>query len=67
MKSVNNSRFDELFKISIYRDITEQLLERKLITEREYEKIIHRIDTMEVDLIKPAPANSQHRRTNTVL
>ena len=67
MKSVNNSRFDELFKTSIYRDITEQLFERKLITEREYEKIIRRIDLMEVELIKPASVNSQHQRTNTAL
>ena len=53
MKAIYNRHFDELFKISVYRDMTEQLLDRRLITNREYEKIIRRIDRMEDDLIKP--------------
>ena len=67
MKAINNHHFDELFKISIYRDMTEQLLDRRLITNREYEKIIRRIDAMEDDLIKPDASIDQHQRNNTVV
>lgn len=67
MKSVNNSVFDELFKISIYRDITDQLLDQRLITEPEYKKIAQRIDAMEDNLIKPRAVIDQHQRENTAV
>ncbi len=67
MKFVNNNMFDELFKVSIYRDITEQLFEHKLITSHEYEKISRRIDAMEDDLIKPSAEIDQHQRKRTAL
>ena len=67
MKTINNEMFDELFKISVYRDITEQLRDRSLITDREYEKITRRIDAMEDDLIKPAATPNQHQRKNATV
>ncbi len=67
MKTINNEMFDELFKISVYRDITEQLLERKLISDGEYKIITRRIDAMEDDLIKPNATSDQHQRKNTAV
>lgn len=66
MKTVSNKMFDELFKISVYRDITEQLREHSLITNREYEKITHRIDAMEDDLIKPQETERHRRKADAV-
>ena len=67
MKTVSNKMFDELFKISVYRDITEQLREHGLITDHEYDKIIRRIDATEDDLIKPAAKPNQHQRNNAAV
>ena len=67
MKSVNNYWFDELYKISIYRDLSEQLLERALMTKHEYEMITRRIDAMEDNLIKPSANSEQHKRKNTAV
>ena len=66
MKTVSNKMFDELFKISVYRDITEQLREHSLITDREYDKITRRIDAMEDDIIKPQAADQHSRKASAV-
>ena len=66
MKTESNKLFDELFKISVYRDITEQLREHSLITDREYEKITRRIDAMEDDLIKPQETERHRRKADAV-
>jgi len=61
VRTITNSRFDELFKISIFRDITSELFERGLISETERSKIEARIDREEEKLIA-ADNGKQHTR-----
>ncbi len=61
----NNQQFDDRLKIVAFRAITDQLLERHLITEDEFRKISQRIERMENNLLagKPLPQKPQHSAT----
>ena len=66
VKETKSTRFDELLKIGIYRDITRRIYDRRLISLREYERISRRIDEMEDELIKPQEAKQHARKTNAL-
>ena len=59
---MRNDYFDFLLQIYAFKDITSQLLDNNLITEREAAKIRRRIDRMETDLVAAENATDMHDR-----
>ena len=59
---MRNDYFDILLQIYTFKDITSQLLDNNLITEREATKIRKRIDKMETDLVAAENAADTHDR-----
>lgn len=63
MITVSNQFLHERIKLCIFRSIAEQLSERHLITEEEYQTIDKQIDQMEIDLIAGKNKNAKRERT----
>ena len=59
---MRNDYFDILLQIYTFKDITSQLLDNCLITEREAAKIRRRIDKMENDLVAAGTPADAHDR-----
>ncbi len=60
---MKSSLFEEHLKICAYRLITENLLEKNLITPEEAAKVKKHISKMEIDLIKAeTPQAAEHLR-----
>ncbi len=64
---MDDADFEKRLKIAYFRGVTNQLLERKLITPEELKKISKYLEKMEADLIAAKPRkNAPTRKLTTV-
>ena len=65
--SITDQLFDERVRICAFRALTDQLRQRKLITEDEFHRISKKIDCMEMNSVSATPAKNQQPRNVTVV
>lgn len=64
---MDKQHFEDRLRIIAFREITDRLREKRLITEEEFRKISQQIDRMEEDLLKGKSSKTPRNRKPTEL